>query len=298
VTQSSSKAGSSFRNVLWAISKVSAAIYVVRRAFDSMSSIVTTIDRMDRLNIALENASGSAIAFSENQNMIRRLVNLTGMDIENTTRQYVKFTAATQGSKIEGEQANKIFQSFAKTFAALGASNITAERGLLAIEQMISKNTVGAEELRQQLGDALPGSVRLFTEAYKELHNMSDLTTGEFMKLMRDGKVLAEDLLPVIAKKLEEIYGSKAQRNLETISGSWTNMTNQLKLFLDYLNEDGVISKFFAKINNGLAEVLRRIREAGGVGEWIETTAPSWVQGTAAAAGTMFGRFGFAQRAA
>lgn len=259
-TKSSSKVGSSFRDVLWAISKVSAAIYVVRRAFDAMSSVVTTIDRMERLNIALENASSSAIAFSENQNMIRRLVGLTGLDIENTTRQYIKFTAATQGSKIEGEQANKIFQSFAKTFAALGASNITAERGLLAIEQMISKNTVGAEELRQQLGDALPGSVRLFTEAYKELHNMSDLTTGEFMKLMRDGKVLAEDLLPVVAKKLEEVYGSKAQRNLETISGSWTNLTNQVKLFLDYLNEDGVISKFFSTINNGIAVTIQTLR--------------------------------------
>lgn len=263
--------GSAFTKLGGIAADLAPQLLGVGTVLQAITSAVGTIDRLERMNIALENASGSTAAFLANRDMVRGLADKTGQDIEALTKSYVKFTAATQGSTLEGERANQIFSSFSKTFAALGASGENAGRGLLAIEQMISKGTVSAEELRQQLGDALPGSIRIFMEAYKEVSGQTDITVAKFLKLMKEGKVLSEEILPVVARRLEEAYGDKAERNLRTISGSFGNLTNQVKFLLEALNQRGIVSSFFSTLLNGASNVVKFLQQ----NNWVALINPA-----------------------
>jgi tape measure domain-containing protein len=244
--------GSAFKGVGSQLSAAIPMVLGVGTALQAVSESLQVIDRMERLSLSLEAASSSSEQFVQRQAFVKSLANQTGQDIEKLTQSYIGFSAATRGTYLEGIKADKIFSSFSKAFAALGTSSATAERGLMAIQQMVSKGKVSAEELRQQLGEALPGAMKLFADAL-------GVSTAELDKMLKDGKVLATDVLPKVAEGLEKIYGDRAQRNLETMGGSWTNVTNQVKFFLDSLNNEGVISKFFSKINNGIAGVISRL---------------------------------------
>lgn len=223
----------------------------VGAAVQALTSSLQVIDRMERLSLSLEAASSSTESFLQRQQFIKNLANLTGQEIEKLTESYIQFTAATRNTVLEGVKGDRVFAAFSKSFSALGKSSAVAERGLNAVQQMISKGKVSSEELRQQLGEALPGANKIFADAL-------GISVSKLEDMMKKGELMATDVLPKVAVSLEKTYGDRAQRNLETIGGSWTNLNNQVKFFLDSLNQDGVISKFFARINNGLASVVSR----------------------------------------
>ena len=86
---------------------------------------------------------------------------------------------------------------------------MSADRVALALDalgQMASKGTVSMEELRQQLGDSLPGATAI---AAKGL----GLTTSELTKLVESGQLSTEQFFPAFRRGLEETFGS-AENNV------------------------------------------------------------------------------------
>lgn len=224
----------------------------VSTAFEALSKGLKVIDQMTRLRLSLEAVSESSRQVTARWDLISALADKTGQDVIKLTDSYVSFTAAARSTALEGKKADEIFTSFAGAFSALGKSSEVAERGLYAIQQMISKGKVSSEELNQQLAEALPGANKLFADALK-------VSTAELSDMLKKGEVLSVDVLPKVAKALEQIYGERAQQNTKTISGSWTRLTNQFVQFLDMFNQQAGIAEFFAGINNRLADTFKGV---------------------------------------
>ena len=68
----------------------------------------------------------------------------------------------------------------------MGLSVENQERAFLALNQMMSKGTVQAEELRGQLGEALPGAFGIMAKAV-------GVTEKELQNMMKAGEVLADE---------------------------------------------------------------------------------------------------------
>lgn len=233
----------------------------VTSAFEAISQSLVIIDQFTRLRLGLEAISASSQQVSQRFALISSIADKTGQDIGRLSEAYISFAAATRNTALEGRAGDAIFKSFSASFAALGKSSEVAERGLYAVQQMISKSKVSSEELNQQLSEALPGANKLFADAMR-------LSTEELADQMRKGKILATDVLPKVAIALDKIYGERAQLNTTTIAGSFTRFTNQISLFLDTLNKDKSISGFFSRLNNGFTDSLKglnRLIEKRGV---------------------------------
>jgi tape measure domain-containing protein len=84
---------------------------------------------------------------------------------------------------------------------------------LLALQQMISKGTVQAEELRGQLGERLPGAFQIAARAM-------GVTTAELGKMLEQGQVVAEDFLPKFGKALEENLGGAAEKAADRLDAA------------------------------------------------------------------------------
>ncbi|WP_420154863.1 tape measure protein [Siphonobacter sp.] len=247
------KAKSSLSPVLGSLTALSSGIIGVSSAFEALQSSVKVIATMERQNFALRNASSSTAEFNKNLQLTRKIALLTGAPLDDTVDALRKFTGATRGTSIEGDKARRIFEAFSNTFTANGASADEFTRATKALSDMMSKGTVSAEELKGQLGDALPGAVRIFAEA-------AGVSQRELLKMMQNGEILAEDILPKVAAQLEKTTGTNAQKNLQTISGSWEQVTTNVKLLIEAMNNDGVISGFFSRFNTGLGSILTNIR--------------------------------------
>lgn len=169
--------------------------------------------QMQSLQLRFEAATGSTEASKEALRDTFAIAKRLGLEVTTLAKSYSRFTAATQGTALEGQRGAKIFEQFAMAAAALKLEGTEVEGVMRALEQMMSKGTIQAEELRGQLGDRLPGAFRIFSEAL-------GVSTQELNRMLKAGEVLAGDTLVKAGEKLETLYGEKAQENVKTLSGA------------------------------------------------------------------------------
>lgn len=154
--------GSYFSNM---IAPVTVIIQLLNTFSRVLQRSLDVSQRFESLNIALGIVSDTSENFALNMNFLNASADKYGQDIFTLTEAYKGLAAATRGSNIEGAGTRKVFEGVVQAGTALKLSNDQIRGSLLAIQQMFSKGTVQAEELRGQLGERLPGAFKLFAES-------------------------------------------------------------------------------------------------------------------------------------
>lgn len=149
---------------------------------------------------------------------VKNELNSVGQQFRSGAEAAKTFFAAGMNSSL-APQVNDIFRAFTDAGAAMQLSGDEMSRVFLALGQMMSKGKVQAEELRGQLGEALPGAFQLAADAM-------GMTTAQLDKFMADGNLTAEDLLPKLAAALKAKYSESAKRAADTTQGKLNQMLN------------------------------------------------------------------------
>ena len=122
---------------------------------------------------------------------------------EIVTRQFTQLTASVKGAGGNVRDAEKAFIGVASGIRGTGGSIQQLDSALTATSQVFSKGKVSAEELRQQIGERLPGAFSLFAKAL-------DMTPQELDKALEKGQVSLKDF-QLFAEKLFNEYGESAK---------------------------------------------------------------------------------------
>jgi tape measure domain-containing protein len=158
---------------------------------------------VEALNRAFVSIEGSAAGAKSSLAFLREEADRLGLEFYESADAFKSISAAAKQTALEGQPVRDIFVGIGEAASALGLSTEQTTGALRALEQMISKGNVQAEELRGQLGERLPGAFQLAARAM-------GVTTQELNKMLDNGEVLASDLLPKLAKALHEQYGQAA----------------------------------------------------------------------------------------
>lgn len=108
---------------------------------------------------AIQVASGSIDEANRQMAVAADIAKTLKLDITVVTKEYSKFLNAVTLAGQSAEFAEAKFRQFAIAARVLNLSAEATSGMFLALEQMISKETVSLEELRRQLGQHLPGAV-------------------------------------------------------------------------------------------------------------------------------------------
>jgi tape measure domain-containing protein len=253
-----SQVGDNFRNVgnyQKAIGGLKNAFMQLGLAFgaiDIVKSLFNTQIQLDSLNLSLRNVSGSTKEYEANFAFLKDISLSYGQDLISIIESYKNFIASTQSSNLSLDQRKRIYESVIKAGSALALSNDNIKGSLLAISQMFSKGTVSAEELRQQLGERLPGAFGIMADSM-------GVTEAELGKLMKEGKVLADDVMPRFAIMLERSFGANAKSRLETFGGAWNVLKNNVALYFDQAQKNVGVNKTLAGVMLGLGKNIGTI---------------------------------------
>ena len=106
------------------------------------------------------------------------------------------------------QQQKDLFDAFAKASTTLHLSTDNSNRALLALEQMFAKGKIQAQELRLQLGQAIPGAAARFQKAVMEMTKGTELQGKSFDQLLKDGLLYTDQFLPAVTKALLQSAGS------------------------------------------------------------------------------------------
>lgn len=183
----------------------------------------------------LQVGTGSATAAADALSFVRSESQRLGLDLATAADQFGKLAAASKGTALEGKATRDIFTSVAQAATALGLSAEQTGSSLLAIQQIISKGTVSAEELRGQLGERLPGAFQIAARAI-------GVTTQELDKLLRTGSITAEQLLPALSRELDKTFGSQSEQAAQGLTAQMNRMNTAIFDLKIAIGESGLIN--------------------------------------------------------
>ena len=175
--------------------------------------------KMQGLSTQLNFITGSNERGAQSFSKLRLLVDKLGLELVSTTEAYTKFAGAATKSGLTMSQVDEIFENVA---IAAKAMNLTAEDTsgvFLALQQMISKGTVSAEELRGQLAERLPGA---FSIAAKSI----GVTEQQLGKMMEQGQVVSREFLPAFSTQLRATFEGAMGDATDSLTSNLNRMQN------------------------------------------------------------------------
>lgn len=255
--QNTSARMQSIDHALATTAKSIAAAFTLDKIRDFGVGVFEAGARVERLALSLKIVTGSAALAANEMAYISQVSNRLGIDVNSAGDAYVKFTAAARGTNLEGERARAVFESVANASSKLGLTAADTTGVLLALQQMISKGTVAAEELRGQLGERLPGAFAVSARAM-------GVSTAELGKMLEKGEIVAGEFLPRFAAELDKVYGAGGK--VETSTASLTRLGNAWEDFKRRLGEGGgnaIAKAFIDEFSQGLNELSFRLKRDG-----------------------------------
>lgn len=259
--------------------------YISTRLVDLGKSAINTSMDFQALENRMNASAADKSIGADSLSYIRKEADRLGLSFKGTADSFAGFEAAALRSGLTLGQTKQIFSdiSTAATSMQLPATNV--ELTFKALEQIAGKGTVSMEELRQQLGDHLPGA---FEIAAKSM----GMTTREFYNMVSEGKVLSSEFLPAFARALkEELGGSALDASTQlraSINRLNTDVMDSSDAWGEYLQpsvQEGVEAfRGAAQASTKLANTLNKNRaEIGAVATSLTTTTTAFIAFRAAA---------------
>lgn len=197
---------------------------------------------------------GSQERANEEFGFVSGISNRLGTDLQSSIDAYASLAAAAQGTNAEGEASREIFEAVSQAMAVLGRSAADTEGALRAVEQMVSKGKVTAEELRGQLGERLPGAFRLAAQAM-------GVTTAQLDEMLVKGDAVADSrFLLAFADQIRSALPVEGQ--VEGITASVNRLNTEVALFARAIGQAGANDAFSSSLDE-VADAIRRMNDAG-----------------------------------
>ena len=217
---------------------------------------------LDKQRLALKLVTQDGISYQQGLAFINQTSRDLAIPQELITRQFTQLSASVLGAGGNIQDAEKAFLGIAAGIRGTGGSLEDLDGALRATAQVFSKGKVSAEELRQQIGERLPGAFTLFAKAI-------DKTPQQLDKALEDGSVSLQDFLRFTQKLLDE-YGE----NSKIIASGPESAGDRLKTALSRLSESvgrllkpigAAFQSIFADIVNSIDGATRTLARFFGI---------------------------------
>ena len=208
--------GNGFSSAKVAILAWAAAITFVGKAcFDAALE-------MDRLQKSYRTVMGSDIGATTQLDYIYGLTQKLGLQFQSTAESAKGFFAASVGTRLENDM-NDIFKGVTSAGTALSMTQEQMSGVFLAFSQIASKGKLSMEEVNQ-IAERLPGTFELVSKAM-------GVNRQEMFKMIEQGKVMSDDLLPKLGVALQEKFGDKAVEAANSAQGAVNRLSTEWEFF-------------------------------------------------------------------
>jgi tape measure domain-containing protein len=179
---------------------------------------------------------------------LRQQADRLGIAFDEASKSYSRFAAAAIRSGAPLQEANFIFESFAEVGRVI---NLTPDQinGIFnAIGQSFSKGKIQAEELRQQIGERLPGAFAFAQEALRK--QFPDLN-----KALEQGLVGAENMA-IIAESVRRAAAGQLPAAIRSLDAEQQRFNNSVLFFKQEIADSG-FGQAYINLLKELTELLK-----------------------------------------
>lgn len=192
------------RNAASGVRDLLAAFISFHAIKNVIGSLVEAQIAMQQIHYGLLAATGSAQGAAEQFEYLRKNANTLGLDLKTSAQEYTRLAASATAMNVAVEDQQKLYTGLSQASTVLHLDAQKVQFATLALTQMFSKSKIQAEELRRQLGEAIPGVVPRFQKAVMEVVKGTDLAKYSFEDLMKRGLLNTKQFLPQLIQALTE----------------------------------------------------------------------------------------------
>lgn len=239
------------------INKIKSSLQKLRGQFMSImggiglglgvNELVESARKLDKAQAVLRNVSKSSKDYGDSLKFVNDLSKKYNQELTVLMGNYAKFYSIASNSGMALEQQKSIYEALTRASAFFNLSADETNSVMLAVNQMMSKGKVSSEEFTRQLSERLPGTLGIVADAYK-------VTAGQMLKMIQNGEVMANDMLPKLAEGLNKLT---TNLNVDTIEGATNKMKNSFTDLVAKLNVGDVYKKVLNTISKLLDYVTR-----------------------------------------
>lgn len=242
------------------LGQLAAGYLSIYTAIQAVQYTFNTAMKTDAISASLTFTYKSADIASERLNNLKKIAEDLGLEFIGLSDSYRSFAGAAVAANFPLKEMEHIFLAVSNAGAKMKLSNEQINGALTAIQQMISKGNVQAEELRGQLGERLPGAFSIAARAM-------GVTEQELNKMLKAGEVLASDLLPKLANELDKTFGYDKTEKINSLQASWNRLKNTFSIGIAEQNN---IVKFFQVIIDSVTNASSAIIKTVNSSSWKE----------------------------
>lgn len=239
INRESRQAMSVFQRLRGEVLALATAYVGLYGTITNIGGVLTAYQQLE----AAQNRLGAVFAQDDSKvaqelGFIERQAARLGIEFGSLANQYSKFAVSAQAANFSNEETRRVFLSVAEAGRVNKLSLEDMNGIFLALTQMIQKGRISSEELRQQLGERLPGAVNIMADAL-------GVTTSQLAKMMEQGEVLANSSnLLKFATELDRRFGGQLQKSLQSTTTQLGKFWNNLYQAQLRVAEGGFIESF------------------------------------------------------
>lgn len=220
--------------------------------FGWQKPIVEAAAEMQRMRVMLRGLNKDKVnpgeAAAKDMQYIVNMAKNAPFAMQSLTDSFVKFRSAgldpTDGS----------LKALVDSVARFGGDSELLKRAAVAVQQMSGKGVVSMEELRQQLGEAVPNAMKAMADA-------AGITMGELTKAVSSGTVEAKQALSLMFVGLRAENENAAKDMMQTYTGALAQLQTSFTLFADRVGQAGYLDS----LTKGMKELSAVMNSAEGI---------------------------------
>jgi len=212
-------------------------------------SFLKTAGQLEQLTLRLASLEGSLDVANKKMDQLVALTTRVPYTIKGVSDAFVKLKAAGINPIVD-DQGNGPLKKLLDGIAAFGGDTDILNRATIAIQQMAGKGVISMEELRQQLGEAIPTAIRAMAEGM-------GISVSQLIRDVSRGRVEFEKGFTAMIDTLGKKYAGAGELLKTTFLGSLMQTRNEFEKFALLFQRSGYLDVFTAFIKKANDELSR-----------------------------------------
>jgi tape measure domain-containing protein len=240
-----------------------------RRLAVLSNSVFKQTDQFKELGSAQE-------AFAQELNFLRTTALKTGQNFDTLGKAYIRMVPMAASAGISISVVKDALIGTIGAGVVMGATNNEMKRAFIALGQVIGKGVLQMEELRQQLGEAMPNAMIIASDGLTKLNQSGQATfegidkgatisIGKMVNMIQQGLITADLFIKAWAIGTEG-FKKFAELGALTVTGQLENLRTVLVTGIGrFMLRSGLQSSIvatFSVINKGIDDFLQNMTKA------------------------------------
>lgn len=237
--------GTSLRRIAQVMRAVQ-ALFLVNQIAQWGRALVKTISDLQGMQVRLASVTGSFAKANEVLATLNQKFGASGQDVSVLAEGWVRL----QGAGLGFEKTAEVIDALGNAVAAFGGTGQELQRAVIGISQVVGKGTLQMEEMKQQIGEAVPVAMRIMA-------NAAGVSVAQFQANITKGMYSSEQAVQFFIDGSKKAFGNFASLMGSTLPGSIARISAEFNAGLLNILKNTTLDEGLTAIFNTIAEAVK-----------------------------------------